>query len=457
MIDITRQTRGKATGSPGQYSRPGKGKNLIWPVIFIGIAVLFIVSAPVSAGEQYMAGSPVLSASISGTNEFTAGKDVQLAIAVENTGLNQFKFVKTGLVSPEDLPNTAKFLTVTLTAGDTPFIIKSDPQMLGDLKASSKATGTFTIRIPTDAKSGDYILPVHLNYTYLYAADQYGTDTIEYRYKIKDEIVEVPIRIKPDVQIDVLSSKVEDLNAGMEGSIRLEVKNTGHENGKKAILIIAQNDGSPVIPTEPSAYIGDFPSGGTAAAVFKASASESAEAQTYPIDVYVKYENQDGDTLTTETETIGVSVGKKTEFTVVSEPEPVTPGSKPVITIAYKNNGDAVARQAQARISMVDPFSSNDDSAYLGDIAPGETKTASYLISVDKSATIKEYGIDSEVQYRDAFDNQLTSDPIKISLEVTEGTSFVSKMMSNPLALAGIAIIVLVIGYILYRKRNENR
>ena len=126
-----------------------------------------------------MAGSPVLSVSLAGTNEFSPGKEVQIAVVVENTGLNQFKFVKTGIVDRDDLPNTAKFLTVTLGAGNSSLIIKTDPQMLGDLKASSTATGKFTVRIPSDTPSGTYNLPVKLNYTYLYTADQYGTDTIQ--------------------------------------------------------------------------------------------------------------------------------------------------------------------------------------------------------------------------------------------------------------------------------------
>jgi len=102
---------------PGTRNYPltqGRGNSLLWSVILIGIAALFIVSTPVSAGEQYMAGSPELSASISGTNEFTPGKEVQIAVVVENTGLNTVKFQKTGTIDRDDLPNTAKFLTVTL-------------------------------------------------------------------------------------------------------------------------------------------------------------------------------------------------------------------------------------------------------------------------------------------------------------------------------------------------------
>jgi hypothetical protein len=457
MINKTNSTSGKKSGFAYKPIRPGQGSGnrLIWFIALIGIAALYIATVPASAGEEYMAGSPVLSASLSGTNEFSPGKEVQLAVVIDNTGLNQFKFVKTGTVNRDDLPNTAKFLTVTLEPGNSPVLIKSDPQMLGDLKASSTATGIFTVRIPSDTPSGTYNLPVTLSYTYLYTANQYGTDTIQYMYKTKNEVFQIPVRIKPDVRISVVSAEIKEMNAGTEGAIHLEVKNIGHEDAKKAVITIARNDGSPVIPTQASAYIGEFPSGGTITCAFKAKVDESAQAQTYPLDVMVKYENREGDTITSDIETIGVPVGKKTEFTIVSDPDTLTPGQKKVITVRYKNSGGAVAYQAQARVSMVDPFTSNDDSAYLGDIEPGETKEASFLISADKTATLKQYGIDSEIRYRDAFDNSIISDPVKVSLNVGEDKGAVAGLMKNPVAFAVIAVLIIGIGYAVWRKRQN--
>jgi hypothetical protein len=202
--------------------RPERGNRLLWLIVLAGIAALLIATVPVSAGEKYLAGSPVLSVSIAGTNEFSPGKEVQVAVVVDNTGVNDFKIVKTDLVNRDDLPNTAKFLTVTLGAGNSPLIIKTDPQMLGDLKASSTATGKYTVRIPSDTPSGTYNLPVTLNYTYLYNAEQYGIDTISYSYKAKEETYNVPILIKPDVRVGVISTDIQGLNPGTEGSIRLD-------------------------------------------------------------------------------------------------------------------------------------------------------------------------------------------------------------------------------------------
>jgi hypothetical protein len=445
----------KNTGSGNNPLRQERVNNLLWPVILIGIAALLIIATPASAGERYMSGSPELSAYLGGTNEYSPGQEVQIAVVVENSGLNQYKFVKTGIVDRDDLPNTAKFLSVTLGPGVSPFIIKTDPQMLGDLKASNTATGKFTVRIPSDTPAGTYYLPVKVNYTYLQTAEQYGVDTVQNFYKSKEETFEFAVRVKPDVRVSVVSTKFDAVNAGTEGSITLNVKNVGHEDGKKAILTIARNDGSPVVPTEGNAYIGDFPAGGTATAVFRASISGTAEAQTYPLDVFVKYENSDGDILSTDIETIGVPVGGKTKFIIVSESETISPGQKKTIRVQYKNTGDAIAHDAQARLSMVDPFSSNDDTAYLGDVGPGETKEAAFQVSVESKATLKKYGIDSEIRYNDAFDNQVISDPIKLSVTVTKDAGLVAGIMGNPILLAVIALVIIGAGYVIYRKRGN--
>lgn len=444
--------------NPANRSYPFRkelGRSMLWPALLIGIAVLFIAIIPASAGEQYMSGSPALSVSLSGINEISPGKEVQLGIAIENSGTNQFKFVKTSIVNLDDQPNTAKFLSVTLEPGDSPFIIKSDPQMLGDLKASGTAKAQFTVRIPSDTPAGTYLLPVKVNYTYLYSSEQYGTDTVQYYYKTKDESYQIALKIKPDVRVSVTSQDIRSLNAGTEGYITLNVKNAGHENAKKAVVMITRNDGSPVIPTESSAYIGDFPSGGTATCIFRASVNKDAEAQTYPLDVYVKYENRDGDMVSSDMETIGVPVGGKIEFLIVSDRQTIVPGQKKVIVAYFRNTGGATAYKAQARVSMVDPFTSNDDSAFLGDIAPNETKEASFLVTADKAATLKQYGIDAEIRYRDALDNSIISDPMKLNVEVTRDTGFLAGILGNPVALVIIAGAVIGAGYLLYRRQKS--
>ena len=453
MITNQQKIVGKSKNLAARTTGSNQQSTKVWylSLVMVACAILIISPAQAASGTKYMAGSPLLSAYISGSNEVSPGDTVQLKVVIENKGVNEFKFIQSGVIDRDDLPNTAKFLTVSIAQGDAPVVIKSDPQMLGDLKGSGIASCVITVKVQSDAASGTYNLPLTLNYTYLYEAEQYGTDTIQYHYKNKNETFNLPIKIKPELKIQVISIKSEHLNAGTEGYIDLEVKNIGHENGKKAIIKIVRNDMSPVLPTSGSMYIGDFSVNQVVSSRFKVSVSSDADEQTYPLDVLVNYENSEGDQVASDVETIGLQVGKKIDFGIISDPETVFPGQKKVINVQYTNTGGATAYNVQARISAVDPFTSNDDTAFLGTIAPGETREATFEISVDKTATIKEYALDSEVRYRDALDNSLISDPMKVRIVVEKEDS----LLGNPFVLAGIAAAVILIGYIVYRQRTK--
>ena len=420
--------------------------------ILLIFCAVFIV--PAMADTKYMAGSPQMSAYISGTNEFSPGDDVQLTVVIENTGVNEFKFVQSAIVARDDLPNTAKFLTVALNPGNAPLVIKSDPQMLGDVKGSESVNAVYTTKINADASAGTYILPLTLNYTYLYQAEQYGFDTIQYTYKQVNEDIGIPIKIKSDITIEVLSASPEHLNVGTEGYLNMEIKNSGSEDGTKAIVKILRNGNSPIVPTDSSVYIGDFPSGSTVECKYKVSVSGDAERQSYPVDVVVVYQNKDGDFVTTRSDTVGIPVGGKVDFEVISPPAEMSPGGKKVISVEYKNTGETTIYSAQGRISAVDPFTSNDDIAYLGDLRQGESVVASYEMSVDRSATIKEYGLDSEIRYRDALDNTYISDTMKVKVDVKSPTGIAS-VLSNPIYLSIIVAAAIGLVYLIYHYRKK--
>lgn len=447
---------GKASGPSPRSGKIGTPV-LIVCITAIAIACIFLAQ-PVHAGTKYMAGSPEMSAYISGTNEFSPGDSVSLPVVVENTGVNEYKFIQSSIVDRDDLPNTAKFVTVTLYPGDAPILVKSDPQMVGDLRASTSAVSPFSIKILSDAPAGTYTLPLSIRYTYMYTAEQYATDSIRYYYKDVNETIGIPITIKPEVQVQVVSADAGTVNAGNEGSLAITVKNTGHEDGKKTILRIARNGNSPITPTQSSVYIGEFDKDATATGTFRIQVSEDAEEQVYPVDVLVEYENSEGDTVSSDPVTIGISVGKKVEFTVTSGTAEIWAGHKKVITVQYKNTGGATVYNAQARISAVDPFTCSDDSAFLGTIAPGETKDAAFEISVAGSATPKEYGLDSEIRYRDALDNSRISDPLKVRIVVDESPGVLAGLTANPLP-AGIVAVIAIAGlafyFLWYRKRRQ--
>jgi hypothetical protein len=428
----------------------------IGKLFFILLTLIGILAVPAMAGTEYLAGSPNLSAYISGTNEFSPNSDVQLTVIIKNTGINEDKYVQSGIIDRDDLPNTAKFLTVGLSPGKAPVTIKTDPQMIGDVKGASSTSAVFTAKINASAQGGAYTLPLTLNYSYLYRSDQISMDTMQNTYKKEKITLNIPITIKTEVLVDVISAEPEHLNAGTDGYLNLKINNTGSDNGKQAIVKITQNGNSPIIPIDNSIYIGDFPSGKTVSCRYKVSVSEGAEEQTYPVDIAVFYQNAEGDTVTSRTSTVGIPIGGKAEFIIISPPAEMHPGNKKSITVEYKNTGSLPIYSAQSRISAVDPFTSNNDIAYIGTLLPNESRVVSYDISVDRSATVKQYGLDSEIRYRDALDNTYISKPMKVNIEVTAPAG-INVILSNPIYLSLLAAVIIGIAYLVFRYRGKKQ
>ena len=420
--------------------------------LIVFLVLLLWCCMPVSGVTAYLGGSPHMSAALAGTNEFTSGQDAIILVTVQNSGVEDLQFVLKGSIPEDDLPTTAKGVTVGLSAGGAPVIVKSDPQVVGDMKSQGLTTVAITTKITADATAGEYQLPLTIRYTYLASSEQAGTDNIQFNYQQKTETFPITIKIKPQVKIEVLDVVPENLNVGSEGYLSLKIKNTGLEDGKKASVKIIRNGASPLIPTDNSVFIGDFPRDGTVTCRYRISVSSDAENLIYPVDVVVTYENRDGDVVSSAAETLGVPVGGKIIFT--SEAVQVVQGSQGVIQVIYTNSGTTTAYKAQARLSAVKPFASSDDTAYLGDLKPGETGIARYQFSVDGTAAVKEYSLVTEVRYRDVLDNSQISDTFNVPVKVLE------KPASNGLmpVLATVGVIALIgcgAGYYLLVMRRK--
>jgi hypothetical protein len=392
------------------------------------------------AGTMYLSGGPDLSVSLSGSNEISPGAVTSLSVMVENHGLIDVKMVRPELVTRDDLPNTAKLVRVGLGRGEAPLTVRSDPQMIGDLIGGTSGTISFDVKISSDAQAGTYQVPVFIEYTYLYSAESDGQDNIRYYYKTEQKTLSLNITIKSIARLEIKKVDTDHLNVGTEGYLIVTLKNTGNENANRGVLRIIRNGNSPVIPTDSSVYQESFPKDGEITARFKVSISSTAEGnQVYPIDIILYYENSEGEALNTDSVTFGVPVSSKVDFSIISGTIEIAPGQQKVIEVEYRNTGSVTVSNAQARISAVEPFTSSDDTAFLGDIAPGESGIARFEITTDRGATVKEYGLDSEIRYRDALDNSMISDTMKVQVRVTRQPGILDKLL-NPLSLTLIAV-----------------
>jgi hypothetical protein len=422
--------------------------------ILIVFIMLLCIAGPASAGERYLSGGPNLTAAIIGPNDFSPGDEVTIPVAIQNSGLLQYVFSYPNQITPADLPNTAKLMMVTLDSGNSPLIIKSDPQMVGDLPGGQNMVVNFKVKIPEDTLGETYILPLTIDYTYLAHADQYATDALQYFYKTTSTVLDLPVKIRQEVIPEIESVETDQLNAGTQGYLNMSLKNVGNLNGTEATVQLLQNGNSPVVPVASSVYVGDFTQDEVIQLNYTVSVSKNAIATSYPVNLTVTYQNADGTRLTSDPLVIGVPVSGKIDFTVESSTPQVNPGSKKTIMVMYRNAGTSTVYGAEAHLFTVDPFTTTDDVSYLGDMAPGDTRDAYFDLTVNSDATIKDYALDSEIRYRDALNNNQVSDKVKVPIQVV-GLSGIMLIIGTPYGILLIALVIIGVAYFVFMQRKK--
>lgn len=219
-------------------SCPGSARTAI--VIFTLLIWSILTIAPSSAATQYLADGPSFTATLSGNNEFVPGEEATISILVKNTGLNTMKQVGVGMIEREDQQNTAKTVTIGLASVGDAVIVKTDPQMVGDIRGGNSVTGQFNAKISPNATAGEYELPLILRYRYSRIIVHDATDIFEFTYNDEAEVtLPVTIRIQPPVKVDASEAVPEELPVGSEGNLTLKEINTGPENGTVAELPVS--------------------------------------------------------------------------------------------------------------------------------------------------------------------------------------------------------------------------
>ena len=430
-----------------------------WTIVLVSLIICTaIMAAPAMAATKYLGGEPSFSAAISGVNEFVPGEEGTISILVKNSGLFQAKQLDKGTIEPEDLPNTAKTVKIGLASGTDAIIIKTDPQMVGDIQGNGgSVTVQFDAKISTNATTGEYQLPLTIQYLYPRVMNQEAADVYEFTYNERTDTLPVTIRIKPQVKIEILNAVPDNLTPGSDGYVNLTIRNIGPENGEKAVLRLVRNGKSPIIPVDSSVYIGSLPSGGIAECRYKVSVSKDASNQTYPLDAEVFYTDREGSAVTSQPATTGIAVNAKPVFTIVSPVPDVSLGSSRTIDVQYRNDGSVTVYSAQARITSHDTVTFPDGEAFIGDIGPGETVSAQYRIEADDTAPAGTSSFSSTIRYRDASGVSQESDVIPVQISVVSSSSGTPGWMLvlGVVIIAGIAVLALA--YMVRQRKNRTQ
>jgi hypothetical protein len=300
----------------------------------------------------------------------------------------------------------------TETATDAELLMEASDQLtprtnglsLGTLAPGETATAAFRVGVAEVESTDTYAVPVRLRYE-----DSNGV--------VRESAARTGRVTVRDAPTFDLSATTTDLYVDSTGAVRLSVTNTGDRPVPNARAVLHPME--PFSPLSTSASLGTLDPGETATASFKLEVADRAIAQDYPLEFTVAYEDTYRETVESDRLTVPVAVGPEMTVDTAGSPA-VAAGSTETVEVTVTNTGEGRMRDAVARINVDTPFETDDDTAYVGDLGPGESATVSFTVSVDGAATPKTYSVDTTVKYDNAFGQTVVSDVEPTAVEVTE-------------------------------------
>jgi hypothetical protein len=249
-----------------------------------------------------------------------------------------------------------------------------------------------------------------------------------------------------------LSNVQGDLRVGEEGTVTGTVTNDGPEVARSAVITVQTNSGT--LSSQESEYaLGTLQPNQSAQFEFTVDVSQSADPGARQLTHAVEYQNGDNEDRTSKSLNSRVRVNESRDrFSVsVDESLEVPIGNSEVVAVNVTNNGEEPLTDVSAKAYVNDPLSLDDDEAFLGRLAPGETKTVRVSASVAGSAINKTYPMSMDFQYERPNGDTEISETYKVPVSAVEPDE-------TGLPLTGIAIglvaLLLIAGFVLYRRRS---
>jgi hypothetical protein len=319
---------------------------------------------------------------------------------------------------------------------------------------------TFQLYIHKDVQPGTYKLDLKLEYQYLSDVDWLNpggaSPQFDFHWGSRVQQAQISITVVGTYFAAVVT-QTEGVRAGATGIITVDIQNSGASEAYGVTAEIVQ--GTSISPVGPASFLGDVAGNSSVTTQLKMSVSKEAIAKDSSVGILVKYKDE-RDMPRQSLLTVGVMVVGKLNFEVqtIQVDGSLTPGSEKVITIPIVNAGDYEAKDAIARINIVNPFatapfSTTDDTAYIGTLQSGESGSARFRISVDADAVPKPYILEVEVQYWDSLGNSYTSDTVRATVTVQQ-PSGVSTMTIILISLAVVVFVVVLLNVVRRRRKR---
>lgn len=292
---------------------------------------------------------------------------------------------------------------------------------------------TFPLEIADGAEVRDYTLVGHVTY-----ADADG---------IVQRSNELRASVRPlDEQAFRLADVTSTLRVNFEGTVTGTLTNDGPATVTDVVVVYRPGSAN-VDSSEPEYALPDLAPGDSADFAFDVEVSSAADPGARQLSFVVRYDNEAGDSRTSDPLNARVQVASERDpFTVETGESTVTAGGSGRLTLTVTNAEDETLSDISAKLFVDDPISSNDDEAFIDELAPGESTDVTFEVSAGGSTFAKAYPVSVDFEYDRADGTTQVSDSVRLPVTVVAdsggGFPFGIAVGVVALVLVGVAIVV---------------
>ena len=300
---------------------------------------------------------------------------------------------------------------------------------LGTWTPGERRQVTLPARLASEATVRNYPLTVLVAYT--------DADGVVRRSR---DYVAV-VRPAPPVRLS-LRNVTDDLRVGDEGTVRGQVV-AGEVPVRSAVLVLRRPGG------DREYALGDLAPGERAPFSFSLTVPNGDDAGPRELAFAVRYVGPDGRTVVTDPLRATVRVGERRDrFRIEARDPTFAVDSDGRLAVRVTNVGPETASDVQLALNTTDPLSSDAPTAFVPELAPGESATTGFALTVSADAVASTYPARVSVRYETPTGDVRNTPPSPVGVRVVE------EEPTEPLLVAVVVVVALAVMGLWWRVRR---
>ncbi|MDS0294984.1 COG1361 S-layer family protein [Halogeometricum luteum] len=267
----------------------------------------------------------------------------------------------------------------------------------------------------------------------------------------RSQPLSVGIDPRPETAFSVRSLNAS-LYVGETGTLSGTVVNEGPDPVRGAVVTL-RTDAEHVRPVDGSVAVGTLEPGERADVAFTAAVSDDATPGARPFSMTVEYETGAGSVTTSDPIRVTGQVRPDRDlFAVEARNATFAPDSSNRLEVVVTNTGETTRRDVVVGLEPAQPFTSVAPEAYVPALAPGESATVAFEVSVDEDAVPSTHALGLNVTAETPGAPTDVTESHRVRVDVAEESQSDDIVSLVVVAVLG-AVLLAAVGYWWYRGR----